>query len=109
MSPTPCTFIERLDPTLRSPIGLYLVIALAGSGESIQTFVELSDEQEATHGGVEGAAREGRFELLSLGHVGLQYVAAIPIQTEDERRDLSEQWERDDQRDIGCCPDLIRP
>lgn len=97
--------LRRLGPVstascTTSPIGLYLVIALAASGESIQTFVELSDEQEVNHGGVEGAAREGLLELLSLGHVRLQYVGAIPVQTEAQGRELFEQWERDDQRDL---------
>ena len=100
MSPTPCTSTEDLDPDLRSPIGLYLVIALAASGESIQTFVELSEEQEVNHGGVEGAAREGYLELVSLGHLGLQFAGAIPIRTEDECMNLVEAWERDDQRDL---------
>jgi hypothetical protein len=100
MNPTPCTSTERLDPTLRSPIGLYLVVALAASGESIQTFIELSSEQEVNHGGVEGAAREGYLELVSLGHVGLQFVGAIPVRTEDERRELVEQWERLDQIEV---------
>jgi len=85
-----------------SPIGLYLVIALSASGESVQTLIELSDEQEVNHGGIAGAAREGHLELLALGHKGLQFVGAIPVQSEDARRDLLEQWERLDAHELNA-------
>jgi len=87
-------------PTV-SPIGLYLITALtARTGTCLQFFVELSPEQERNHGGVEGAAVQGHIEMRLDGHEHPQWIGAIPVTTEVERRELVECWERLDAHEI---------
>ncbi len=83
-----------------SPIRTYMISALSPRGNTIHTFVQLSEEQEANHGGVDGAAMEARIELRLAGYGPLQFVGACPIMSDDEFEVLVEQFEMQDQRDI---------
>lgn len=89
------------SPSTVSPIGLYLITALtARTGTCLQFFVELSQEQERNHGGIEGAAIQGYIEMRLDGHEPPQWIGAIPVTTEVERRELVDLWERLDQIEV---------
>ena len=87
-------------PTNVSPIHTYAIFALTSAGTQVNTLVDLSEEQEATHGGISGAARDGAFLLRSLGWEGLQCVHAVPLQTQDDVDDLLAYWETMDEIDL---------
>lgn len=91
--------MDAMNTTV-SPIHMYAIFALSEAGTQVNTIVELSEEQEATHGGISGAARDGRFLLRSLGWEGLRCVEAVPLQTQDDVDDLLAYWERLDEIEL---------